>query len=151
MMKITIEYSNKIYNFEHGYETYIFCAAVNNEFDKTHPDELKDFIFLVGECYLKDSNQTPLGALSDYIAENWDKIKHLSRYDILEKFYDQLDYTLFNVAELSPLSSSVSTTAICPFSQVLCLRISTKSPSSIPAFIIDSPLATNKKYSPLPK
>ena len=43
MMKITIEYSNKIYNFEHGYETYIFCAAVNNEFDKTHPDELKDF------------------------------------------------------------------------------------------------------------
>ena len=44
MMKITIEYSNKIYNFEHGYETYIFCAAVNNEFDKTHPDELKDFI-----------------------------------------------------------------------------------------------------------
>ena len=82
MMKITIEYSNKIYNFEHGYETYIFCAAVNNEFDKTHPDELKDFIFLVGECYLKDSNQTPLGALSDYIAENWDKIKHLSRYDI---------------------------------------------------------------------
>ena len=91
MMKITIEYSNKIYNFEHGYETYIFCAAVNNEFDKTHPDELKDFIFLVGECYLKDSNQTPLGALSDYMAENWDKIKHLSRYDILEKFYDQLD------------------------------------------------------------
>ena len=76
MMKITIEYSNKIYNFEHGYETYIFCAAVNNEFDKTHPDELKDFIFLVGECYLKDSNQTPLGALSDYMAENWDKIKH---------------------------------------------------------------------------
>ena len=67
MMKITIEYSNKIYNFEHGYETYIFCAAVNNEFDKTHPDELKDFIFLVGECYLKDSNQTPLGALSSII------------------------------------------------------------------------------------
>ena len=41
--------------------------------------------------YLKDSNQTPLGALSDYMAENWDKIKNLSRYDILEKFYDQLN------------------------------------------------------------
>ena len=35
MMKITIEHNNKIYNFEHGYEAYIFCAAVNNEFDKT--------------------------------------------------------------------------------------------------------------------
>ena len=91
MMKITIEYNNKIYNFEQGYETYIFCTAINNEFDKTHPNELKDFVVLVGECYLKDSNQTPLGALSDYIAENWDKIKHLSRYDILEKFYDQID------------------------------------------------------------
>ena len=91
MMKIIIEYNNKIYNFENGYEAYIFCAAVNNEFDKTHSTKLKDFVVLVGECYLKDSNQTPLGALSDYMAENWDKIKHLSRYDILEKFYDQLD------------------------------------------------------------
>lgn len=28
MMKIIIEYNNKIYSFEHGYEAYIFCAAV---------------------------------------------------------------------------------------------------------------------------
>ena len=90
MMKITIEYNDKIYNFEHGYEAYIFCAAINNEFDKTHPNELKDFILLVSECYLKDSNQTPLGTLSDYMPENWNKIKRLSRYDILEKFYEQL-------------------------------------------------------------
>ena len=26
----------------------------NNDFDKTHPNELKDFVVLVGECYLKD-------------------------------------------------------------------------------------------------
>ena len=90
MMKITIEYSNKIYNFENGYEAYIFCAAVNNEFDKTHPNELKDFVVLVGDCYLKDSNQTPLGALSDYIAKNWNEVKELSRLDILEKFYEQV-------------------------------------------------------------
>ena len=90
MMKITIEYSNKIYNFENGYEAYIFCAAVNSEFDKTHPNELKDFVVLVGDCYLKDSNQTPLGALSDYIAKNWNEVKELSRLDILEKFYDQV-------------------------------------------------------------
>ena len=55
MMKLTIEHNNKIYNFENGYEAYIFCAAVNNEFDKTHSTELKDFVVLVGECYLKDS------------------------------------------------------------------------------------------------
>ena len=74
-----------------GYEAYIFCAAINNEFDKTHPNELKAYIFLVSECYLKDSNHTPLGELSDFMAENWDKIKYLSRFDILEKFYKQLD------------------------------------------------------------
>ena len=90
-MKITIEYNNTNYNFEHGYEAYIFCAAINNEFDKTHPNELKAYVFLVGECYLKDSNHTPLGELSDFMVKNWDKIKYLSRFDILEKFYKQLD------------------------------------------------------------
>ena len=30
-------------------------------------------------------------SLNDYMAENWDKIKNLSRYDILEKFYEQLN------------------------------------------------------------
>ena len=89
-MEITIEYENKTYHFEYGYEAFIFSAAINNDFDKTHPDELKDFVFLVSECYLKDSNQTPLGTLADFMAKNWDKIKNLSRYDILEKFYNQL-------------------------------------------------------------
>ena len=32
MMKITIEYNDKIYNFEQGFETYIFCAAINNDY-----------------------------------------------------------------------------------------------------------------------
>ena len=30
MMKITVEYNDKIYNFEHGYEAYIFCAAISS-------------------------------------------------------------------------------------------------------------------------
>ncbi len=90
-MKITIEFNDKIYNFEHGYEAFIFCAAINNEFNKTHPSELKAFVLLAGECYLKDSNHTPLGELSDFMAENWNEIKDLSRFDILDKFYKQLN------------------------------------------------------------
>lgn len=89
-MKITITHNNKTYEFEHGFEVLIFDCAVNNDFDITHPDKLKDFICLVSDCYLKDLNQTPLGALSDYMAKNWDEIKELSRLDILEKFYDQV-------------------------------------------------------------
>ena len=78
-MKITITHNNKTYVFEHGFEVLIFDCAVNN-----------DFICLVSDCYLKDLNQTPLGALSDYIAKNWNEVKELSRLDILEKFYDQV-------------------------------------------------------------
>ncbi len=89
-MKITITHNNKTYVFEHGFEVLIFDCAVNNDFDITHPDELNDFICLVSDCYLKDLNQTPLGALSDYIAKNWNEVKKLSRLDILEKFYDQV-------------------------------------------------------------
>lgn len=87
-MKILVEYNGKQYEFQYGYEVYIFDCAVSNNFDKTHTDnELKEFIYCVAECYLKDSNQTPLGHLTDYMATHWDELKGLSRYDILEKFY----------------------------------------------------------------
>ncbi len=42
---------------------------------------------LVSECYLKDDNATPLGALADYIAEHWLEVKDLPRRKILELFY----------------------------------------------------------------
>ncbi len=89
-MKITITHNNKTYVFEHGFEVLIFDCAVNNDFDNKHPNELNDFISLVSDCYLKDLNQTPLEALSDYMAENWNEVKRLSRFDILEKFYNQV-------------------------------------------------------------
>ena len=89
-MKITITHNNKTYVFEHGFEVLIFDCAINNDFDNKHSNELNDFISLVSDCYLKDLNQTPLGALSDYMAENWDDVKKLSRFDILEKFYNQI-------------------------------------------------------------
>lgn len=88
-MKITIEYENELFEYENGYHAYIFDYAVENNFDEKYGfDELKRFVYLVGECYLKDSNPTPLGALTDFMAENWESIKELSRYDILDKFYE---------------------------------------------------------------
>lgn len=90
-MKITIEHENIIYNYEHGYQAYILDYALYHEIDKKYGnDGIKEFVFRVSECYLKDSNATPLGALTDYMAEHWEEIKELSRYDILTKFYSQL-------------------------------------------------------------
>lgn len=91
-MKITVEYKNQIFEYKDGYHAYIFDYAVENDFDKKYGiEELKSFVYRVGECYLKDCNPTPLGSLTDFMAENWDNLKELSRYDILDRFYERYD------------------------------------------------------------
>lgn len=91
-MKITIEYENHVFHYKHGYQAYILDYAICHEIDKRYGiDELKAFVFLVAECYLKDGNPTPLGSLTDFMAEHWEEIHDLSRYEILDKFYEQLD------------------------------------------------------------
>lgn len=90
-MKITIEINNDTYIFHRGYEAFIFDGAIENEMDKLlTKQELIAFVHLVAECYLKDCNTTPLGALVDFVAANWTKIKSLSYKDILFKFYLQI-------------------------------------------------------------
>ncbi|MBE5734724.1 MAG: hypothetical protein E7347_06770 [Clostridiales bacterium] len=89
-LKITIEYENQVFEYQNGYQAYIFDYAIENEFDKKYGfEELKRFVYRVGECYLKDSNSTPLGTLTDFMAQNWESLKELSRYDILDKFYEK--------------------------------------------------------------
>ena len=90
-MKITVEYNNKKYEFTNTTHAYIFECAIENKFDKKYSHKtLMSFINLVYDCYMKDSNATPLGHLTDYMAKNWKKIKNLARYEILNKFYNQL-------------------------------------------------------------
>ena len=90
MVKFTAEYKDKTYTFDFGYEAYIFHIALCNEFAyKYNEAELLNFVSLVGECYLKDDNATPLGALADYIADHWIEVKDLPRRKILELFYTE--------------------------------------------------------------
>lgn len=90
-MKIIVEYKNKSYEFTSSTYAYIFECAIENGFDKKHGiKSLIRFVNFVYDCYMKDSNATPLGHLTDYMAKNWKKIKDLDRYEILEKFYTQL-------------------------------------------------------------
>ncbi len=91
--KFLIEYKENTYSFEYGSQVYIFHTGIYNEIDiKYGMEELLEYVEFVQECYLKDSNRTPLGSLADYIAENWERVKSLSRFDILEEFYIKGDY-----------------------------------------------------------
>ena len=90
MVKFIAEYKDKTYTFDFDYEAYIFHIALCNEFAyKFNEAELLNFISLVSECYLKDDNATPLGALADYIADHWIEVKDLPRRKILELFYTE--------------------------------------------------------------
>ena len=90
-MKITIEHENQVFHYEHGYQAYILDYALYHDVDKQYGmDGLKEFVSCASACYLKDGNPTPLGALVDFMAERWQELKDLSRYDILTKFYEQL-------------------------------------------------------------
>ena len=85
-MNIQVTHDGKTYNFENGAEVFIFDIGICHEM----PDnQLIAFVSLVYECYLKDINDTPLGKFSDFVAMEWDRLKSLSRYDILTEFYSR--------------------------------------------------------------
>ena len=85
-MNIQVTHDGKTYNFENGAEVFIFDIGICHEL----PDnQLIAFVSLVYECYLKDINDTPLGKFSDFVAMEWERLKSLSRYDILTEFYSR--------------------------------------------------------------
>jgi len=89
-VEIEVKYKNKIYAFDNGYRAYIFHTGVYNNVDaKFGIKGLLDYVSLVVDCYLSDDNLTPLGDLSDFIAQNWKEFKKLHHKDILDMFYDK--------------------------------------------------------------
>lgn len=86
-----VKYGNQIYTYKSGAEVMIFDYAVNNDLDRKHGIKaLKEYVALVYELYLSDSNDTPLGKLCDYVTQRWKKLKTKDRYDILEEFYSRI-------------------------------------------------------------
>ncbi len=66
----------------------IFDYGVNNEIDRKYGIKaLKEYVALIYELYLSDSNDTPLGKLCDYVVQHWKKLKTKDRYAILNEFY----------------------------------------------------------------
>lgn len=86
-----VNYDNQIYTYISGTEAMIFDYGVNNDLDhKYGMQALKEYVALVYELYLSDSNDTPLGKLCDYIAQRWKKVKNKSKYKILDEFYSTI-------------------------------------------------------------
>ena len=92
-LNFIVNYGNYTFNFEQGSKAYIFHTGVYNDIDKKYGIKgLLVYVSFVHDCYISDSNHTPLGALADYIAMHWKKLKNKGRYDVLEEFYQKEGY-----------------------------------------------------------
>ena len=92
-LKFIVTYGKHTFEYQYGSQVYIFHTGIYNNIHKKYGiNGLQNYVAFVHECYLSDSNRTPLGALADYIAKHWKKIKNKERYDVLEKFYEQEIY-----------------------------------------------------------
>ena len=90
--KFIVQYRNVEYVFDYGSEVYIFHTGIYNDVHKKGLGALLNYTHFVHNCYLKDSNRTPLGALADYIAQNWERVRQIDVYDVLDEFYLQGEY-----------------------------------------------------------
>ena len=89
-LNFIVNYGKHTFAFQQGSKAYIFHMGVYNNIDKKYGIKgLLNYISFVHDCYLADDNHTPLGALADFIAINWKKLKNKGRYDVLEEFYSK--------------------------------------------------------------
>ena len=106
------------------------------------------FINFVYDCYMKDSNATPLGHLTDYMAKNWKKIKNLARYEILNKL------STFNVTISCDNYIPVKLSAICVYdkntTEVFTKTISIKDKTTISLEEFQKAFVYNPKYGKTP-
>lgn len=80
-----VMYKGKDHYFNFGSEVYIFHSVIYSGVKCIK--KILSMVDTIQAAYLKDDNRTPLGALADYVAENWNRMKKLSRNDILYNFY----------------------------------------------------------------
>lgn len=94
-IQIQVKLQNKEFSFDSGAKVYILHTGIyNNIHCRFGIDELLNYTSFVFDCYIADSNQTPLGALADYIAEKWDAIKSKGKYEVLDDFYSKTEFLI---------------------------------------------------------
>ena len=87
-LNFIVMYGKETFFFKQGSKAYIFHTGVYNDIDKKYGIKgLLAYVNFVHDCYIADDNNTPLGALADFIASKWKKLKNKERYDVLNEFY----------------------------------------------------------------
>ena len=89
-LNFIITYGKETFFFKQGSQAFILHSGIYNDIDKKYGIKgLREYVAFVHDCYIADDNHTPLGALADYIAKHWKKLKNKGRYDVLEEFYEK--------------------------------------------------------------
>ena len=89
-LNFIITYGKETFFFKQGSKAFILHTGIENSIDEQYGIKgLREYTSFVHDCYLADDNHTPLGALADYIARHWKKLKNKGRNDVLEEFYKQ--------------------------------------------------------------
>ena len=93
-LQFTVTYGKQTFTFEQGSKLYIFHTGIYNDIDKKYGIKgLRVYVEFVHYCYIDDDNNTPLGALADYVATNWKKLKNKGHRKVLQEFYEK-EYSL---------------------------------------------------------
>lgn len=86
---VKVTYNGIEYPFEFGSQAYIFQTGLYNDIHERYGIKgLLQYVSVVHDCYISDSNRTPLGEFADYVAERWGNLKEKGRHDILNEFYN---------------------------------------------------------------
>lgn len=85
---VKVTYNGVEYPFEFGSQAYVFQTGLYNDIHERYGIKgLLRYVSLVHDCYLSDSNRTPLGEFADFVAARWRKIRKKDRNEILDEFY----------------------------------------------------------------
>lgn len=85
---VKVTYNGVEYTFEFGSQAYVFQTGLYNDIHERYGIKgLLQYVSLVHDCYLSDSNRTPLGEFADFVAARWRKIRKKERNEILDEFY----------------------------------------------------------------
>lgn len=88
---VKVFFNGTEYSFDFGFQAYIFHTGICNEFHKKYGQSaLLKYVTTVQDCYIADSNRTPLGALADYIAEHWIQAQQMGKRELLDVFYESI-------------------------------------------------------------
>ena len=87
-IEITVKDKDHIHTFHSGVKAYIFHTGIYDcVLTVFGIDGLLEYVELVFDCYIADDNSTNVGALADYIAENYLSVKELSPRAVPDKYY----------------------------------------------------------------